>query len=189
MQITIGSDVKLGTGEVGRVVRVVTRNGARFYALRQWVRMAWGPVLTRGRLFVAASEIVAVRPVVTPPSAARPALRPDSIRAQLLAAGLTTADRITRNPRTGVVTVHFTDPAAGSFYTKGLEPARVYAERITQAFGNVRVIDTCDSVAEWRPRQPILFGFVALVLEPAEAPAEAIRQDLDVVAAAPASVA
>lgn len=72
------------------------------------------------------------------------------------------ADNVTRNRRTGVYTVKFTAPNMNNFYSRGTDSARVWAERIEACFEDVEIIDTYDSVAEWRPQQPILFATVFL---------------------------
>lgn len=72
------------------------------------------------------------------------------------------ADNVTRNRRTGVYTVKFTAPNMNNFYSRGTDSARVWAERIEACFDDVEIIDTYDSVAEWRPQQPILFATVFL---------------------------
>lgn len=70
------------------------------------------------------------------------------------------ADNVTRNRRTGVYTVKFTTPNVTDFYSKGTDPARVWARRIEETFSDVEVIDTYDSIAEWRPQKPVLFATV-----------------------------
>jgi hypothetical protein len=72
------------------------------------------------------------------------------------------ADNVTRNRRTGVYTVKFAAPNMNNFYSRGTDSARVWAERIEACFDDVEIIDTYDSVAEWRPQQPILFATVFL---------------------------
>ena len=72
------------------------------------------------------------------------------------------ADNVTRNRRTGVYTVKFTAPNMNNFYSRGTDSARVWAQRIEECFDDVEIIDTYDSVAEWRPQQPILFATVFL---------------------------
>lgn len=72
------------------------------------------------------------------------------------------ADNVTRNRRTGVYTVKFAAPNMSNFYARGTDPARVWAQRIEDCFEDVEIIDTYDSVAEWRPQQPILFATVFL---------------------------
>lgn len=72
------------------------------------------------------------------------------------------ADNVTRNRRTGVYTVKFSAPNMNNFYSRGTDPARVWAQRIEACFDDVEIIDTYDSVAEWRPQQPILFATVFL---------------------------
>jgi len=72
------------------------------------------------------------------------------------------ADNVTRNRRTGVYTVKFTTPNVTNFYSKGTDPARVWARRIEECFDDVQIIDTYDSIAEWRPQKPVLFATVFL---------------------------
>lgn len=72
------------------------------------------------------------------------------------------ADNVTRNRRTGVYTVKFAAPNMNNFYSRGTDSARVWAERIEACFDDVEIIDTYDSVAEWRPQQPVLFATVFL---------------------------
>jgi len=72
------------------------------------------------------------------------------------------ADNVTRNRRTGVYTVKFAAPNPNNFYSRGTDPARVWAQKIEDAFAGVEIIDTYDSVAEWRPQHPILFATVFL---------------------------
>src|SRR5690554_3572205 len=72
------------------------------------------------------------------------------------------ADNVTRNRRTGVYTVKFAAPNMNNFYSRGTDPAIVWAQRIEACFDDVEIIDTYDSVAEWRPQQPILFATVFL---------------------------
>lgn len=72
------------------------------------------------------------------------------------------ADNVTRNRRTGVYTVKFAAPNMSNFYARGTDSARVWAQRIEDCFDDVEIIDTYDSVAEWRPQQPILFATVFL---------------------------
>lgn len=69
-------------------------------------------------------------------------------------------DNVVRNRRTGVYTVKFASPNLSNFYSKGTDSARVWAERIEAAFSDVEIIETYDSVAEWRPQQPVLFATV-----------------------------
>lgn len=75
------------------------------------------------------------------------------------------ADNVTRNRRTGVYTIKFAAPEMNNFYSRGTDSAKVWAERIEAAFSNVRIIDTYDSAAEWRPNQPILFATVFAIID------------------------
>lgn len=70
------------------------------------------------------------------------------------------ASNVTRNRTTGVYTVKFAASNMNNFYARGTDSARVWAQRIEEAFSDVEIIDTYDSVAEWRPQQPILFATV-----------------------------
>jgi hypothetical protein len=70
------------------------------------------------------------------------------------------ADNVTRNRRTGVYTVKFAAPNMNNFYARGTDSARVWAQRIEAAIPNIEIIDTYDSIAEWRPQQPVLFATV-----------------------------
>lgn len=72
------------------------------------------------------------------------------------------ADNVTRNRRTGVYTVKFAAPNMSNFYAAGTLPAREWAVKIEDCFTDVEIIDTYDSVAEWRPQQPILFATIFL---------------------------
>lgn len=83
---------------------------------------------------------------------------------RLRAAGIEAHD-VTRNQRTGVYTVKFVDPNQSSLYSRGTDAANVWAERIEAAVPQARIVDLDDSIADWRPRRPILFATVYLVLE------------------------
>lgn len=86
------------------------------------------------------------------------------------------AANVTRNRRTGVYTVKFASPNMHDFDARGTEPAHVWAQRIEDAFTDIEIVDTYDSVAEWRPQQPILFAsvFCRVIEKQKSATAEAI---------------
>lgn len=79
--------------------------------------------------------------------------------AALQAAGIE-AHNVTRNRRTGVYTVMFCAPNIADLHSKGTRPAREWAKRITDAFEDAEIVDTYDSVADWRPMKPVLFATV-----------------------------
>lgn len=78
------------------------------------------------------------------------------------------ADNVTRTRRTGVYMIEFAALNMSNFYAAGTLPARVWAQRIEECFTDVEIIDTYDSVAEWRPQRPILFAtvFIRIVEKP-----------------------
>jgi hypothetical protein len=86
-----------------------------------------------------------------------------SLLSRLAAAGIN-ASSVTRNRRTGVYTVKFVAPNVNDFYSKGTDSARVWAERIQAALPGVEIIGTHDSVADWRPRMPVMSATVFLTL-------------------------
>lgn len=95
------------------------------------------------------------------PQSSREPLQGKRLLAALRARGIE-ADNVTRNRRTGVYTVKFAAPNMNNFYSRGTEPATVWAQRIEDCFDDVEIIDTYDSIAEWRPQQPVLFATVFL---------------------------
>jgi len=70
------------------------------------------------------------------------------------------ADNVTRNRRTGVYTVKFVAPNVGDFNSPGTDPAKVWATRITNAMPDIEVVNTYDTIADWRPGKPVLFATV-----------------------------
>lgn len=96
---------------------------------------------------------------------ARESLQGKRVLATLRAHGIEAAD-VSRNRRTGVYTVRFGSPNVANFYARGTEPAREWARRIEDCFEDVEIIDTYDSVAEWRPHKPVLFATVFLRVRP-----------------------
>lgn len=90
----------------------------------------------------------------------RKAAQGKQLLAMLRNAGIC-AQEVTRNRRTGVYSVRFGSPNVTSFYAEGTDPARTWADRITDRF-YVEIVDCYDSVAEWRPNKPVLFATVFL---------------------------
>lgn len=80
----------------------------------------------------------------------------------LRAAGIV-ASSVIRNRRTGVLTVKFAAPDISDF-TSQTDPAKVWAERILNAVDGYEVVDTYDSLAEWRnpTNPPVLYATVFL---------------------------
>ena len=100
---------------------------------------------------------------------AYPSGRQPSQRKQILAAlrsrGIEARD-VTRNRKTGIYAIKFGAPNVTNFHSKGTDSASVWARRILERFEGVEVIDTYDSVADWRPQNPVLFATVYLRGEP-----------------------
>jgi hypothetical protein len=95
----------------------------------------------------------------------RPPSQGKQILAVLRARGIDARD-VTRNRRTGIYEVKFGAPNVTSFTSKGTDSAHVWARRILDRFDGVEVVDTYDTVADWRPQQPVLFATVYLRGEP-----------------------
>lgn len=111
------------------------------------------------------SPASAVTPTNVPP-ARKPRSQRQRQRAQgkslleaLQAAGIHASD-VSRNRRTGIHTVRFVAPNLTAMDSPGTAPAKVWARRITAAFSDVEIVDTYDSVAEWREGQPVIFATV-----------------------------
>lgn len=83
----------------------------------------------------------------------------------LRAKGINARD-VTRNRKTGVYAVEFDAPNVTNFQGEGTDSADVWARRILERFDGVEVVDTYDSVAEWRPKRPVLFATVFLRGDP-----------------------
>ena len=71
------------------------------------------------------------------------------------------AGNVTRQ-RTGIYAVEFRAPNPGNMGERGTDPARVWARRIEARFDGIEIVDTYDSVADWRPQRPVLFATVFL---------------------------
>lgn len=82
-----------------------------------------------------------------------------SLLEALRAAGIEASDA-SRNRRTGIYTVRFVAPNVGDFNSRGTDPAKVWATRITNALTDVEVVNTYDSRADWRAGNPVLFALV-----------------------------
>lgn len=78
--------------------------------------------------------------------------------AALAAAGIEPR-RITAH-RDGSFSLVFVPADAGSFYSRGTDPARVWAERIQSALPLADIINGHDSIAGWRPAAPVLSALV-----------------------------
>ena len=70
------------------------------------------------------------------------------------------AGNVTRNRRTGVYAVQFAAPDVNNFNGSGTAPAQQWASKISACFDSVEIVDTHDSVADWRPGKPVLFATV-----------------------------
>ena len=95
----------------------------------------------------------------------RPRSQGKHILAVLRARGIDARD-VTRNRKTGIYEVKFGAPNVTSFTSKGTDSAHVWARRILDRFDGIEVVDTYDTVADWRPQQPVLFATVYLRGEP-----------------------
>lgn len=73
---------------------------------------------------------------------------------------------VTRNRKSGCYEVRFGAQNITQFSSRGTEPAREWARRILERFDGVEVVDTYDSVADWRPQRPVLLATVFLRGEP-----------------------
>jgi hypothetical protein len=72
------------------------------------------------------------------------------------------AGSVRRNRRTGVYAVRFSAPEVTNFYGDGTDSAQLWARRIQNSFDGVEIVDTYDTVADWRPQRPVLFATVFL---------------------------
>lgn len=86
--------------------------------------------------------------------------RSKEVLAELQSQGIE-AGSVTRQ-RTGVYAVEFRAPNPANQGERGTDPARVWARRIEARFDGIEIVDTYDSVADWRPQRPILFATVFL---------------------------
>lgn len=80
---------------------------------------------------------------------------------RLRAAGID-AQNVTRNRKTGLFFVDFKVPDVDDFDAPGIPPANEWARRIRQQISGVEVVDTHDTIAAWRPHQPVLLATVVL---------------------------
>lgn len=72
------------------------------------------------------------------------------------------AGSVRRNRRTGVYAIRFGAADVTNFASSGTDSAQLWAQRIQEQFDGVEIIDTYDTVADWRPQQPVLFATVFL---------------------------
>lgn len=70
------------------------------------------------------------------------------------------ADNVTRNRRTGIHTIQFFAANCLQFDAPGTLPASAWARRIEAAGIGATVVDTYQTVAEWRPGKPVLSALV-----------------------------
>lgn len=71
------------------------------------------------------------------------------------------AGNVTRQ-RTGIYAVEFRAPNLSDIGERGTDPAHIWARRIEARFDGIEIVDTYDSVADWRPQRPVLFATVFL---------------------------
>lgn len=79
----------------------------------------------------------------------------DQLRVQGIA-----AKKVKHNRSNDTYAVQFGAPEVARFECEGTDPAIVWARRIQDRFEGVEIIDTYDTVAEWRPQKPVLFATV-----------------------------
>lgn len=80
---------------------------------------------------------------------------------KLRTAGIAAKD-LRRRLHNGVIEIRFQAENVTDFYGKGTDPVAIWARRIENAFSGIEIVDTYDTVAEWRQGSPILYATVFL---------------------------
>lgn len=75
------------------------------------------------------------------------------------------AQSVTRNRRTGIYTIRFGSPNVTNFNSIGTDKGSVWARRIEHVLPEAVIVDTYDSIADWRPGCPVLFATVFIRLD------------------------
>lgn len=71
------------------------------------------------------------------------------------------AQKVVRKQETGdYVSDFFTDE-----FTEPVAPAKEWAKRIQEVLPSAKIIDTHDTIAAWRPGQPVIYATVIFQLE------------------------
>lgn len=71
------------------------------------------------------------------------------------------AQKIVRKQETGDYVADFFVPEM----SEPIAPAKDWAERIKAAMPDVRIIDTHDTIAAWRPNRPVIYATVIFQFE------------------------
>jgi hypothetical protein len=75
------------------------------------------------------------------------------------------AQKIVRKQETGDYVAEFFVPEM----SEPIAPAKEWAKRIREAIPNVRIVDTHDTIAAWRPGQPVIYATVIFQMADQEA--------------------
>jgi hypothetical protein len=70
--------------------------------------------------------------------------------------------KVVRKRETGAYLADFYVPEM----REAIPPAAVWARRLGDALPDIRIVDTHDTVANWRPGQPVIYATVAFHVEP-----------------------